>query len=219
MSTFLSPRGVICLAIASARIWRQSKRGSRVLMEPTILGRKIVYSGYLTVERLRIRLLDGAIVSREIERHGDADAVLPYDMERRCALVAHLFRAPVFSETGAEMLEEACAGMIERESDESAARREACEELGVRLRALELVTRVWSSPGVSAERQSLFLASYVPADRIGVGGGVIGEHEGITVVERPVLQIFRDIENGHVVDGKLATLIFALRLRRPGLFH
>ena len=89
----------------------------------------------------------------------------------------------------------------------------------MRLRALELVTRVWSSPGVSAERQSLFLASYEPADRIGVGGGVIGEHEGITVVERPLLQIFCDIENGHVVDGKLATLIFALRLRRPGLFQ
>jgi nudix-type nucleoside diphosphatase (YffH/AdpP family) len=190
-----------------------------VLTQPTILDSKIVYSGYLKVERLRIRLLDGAIVSREMERHGDAAAVLPYNMEMRCALVAHLFRAPVFSKTGAAMLEEACAGMIEHEDDESAARREACEELGVKLRALELVTRVWSSPGVSAERQSLFLASYAPADRIGVGGRVIGEHEGITVVERPLLQIFRDIENGHVVDGKLATLIFALRLRRPGLFQ
>ena len=146
-------------------------------MKPAILDSKIVYSGYLTVERLRIRLLDGAIVSREMERHGDAAAVLPYDAERRCALVAHLFRAPVFSATGAAVLEEACAG------------------------------------------QSLFLASYVPADRIGVGGGVIGEHEGITVVERPLLHIFRDIENGHVVDGKLATSIFALRLRRPGLFQ
>jgi 8-oxo-dGTP pyrophosphatase MutT (NUDIX family) len=143
-------------------------------------------------------------------------------MPRPCCLTTSkgaLFRAPGFCETGAEMLEEVCAGMIEHEDDESAARREACEELGVRLGKMELVTRIWSSPGVSAERQSLFLASYVPADRIGVGGGVIGEHEGITVVERPLLQIFRDIENGPVVDGKLATLVFALKLRRPGLFH
>jgi nudix-type nucleoside diphosphatase (YffH/AdpP family) len=187
-------------------------------MKPSILERTIVYSGYMTVEKLRIRLADGAIVSREVERHGNAAAVLPYDAERRCALVEHLFRAPVFSETGADMVEEACAGMIEHESDEAAARREAGEELGVRLGDLELVARIWSSPGVSAERQSLFLAPYVPADRFGAGGGVVGEHEGITVVERPLRDLFRDIEAGRVVDGKLVTLLLALRFGKPALF-
>jgi nudix-type nucleoside diphosphatase (YffH/AdpP family) len=188
-------------------------------MKPSILERTIVYSGYMTVEKLRIRLADGAIVLREVERHGNAAAVLPYDAERRCALVAHLFRAPVFSETGANMFEEACAGMIEHEeSDEAAARREAGEELGVRLGEMELVARIWSSPGVSAERQSLFLAPYVPADRFGAGGGVVGEHEGITVVERPLRELFRDIEAGRVVDGKLVTLLLELRFRKPGLF-
>jgi 8-oxo-dGTP pyrophosphatase MutT (NUDIX family) len=108
--------------------------------------------------------------------------------------------------------------MIEHESDEAAARREAGEELGVRLGDLELVARIWSSPGVSAERQSLFLAPYVPADRFGAGGGVVGEHEGITVVERPLRELFRDIEAGRVVDGKLVTLLLALRFRKPGLF-
>jgi 8-oxo-dGTP pyrophosphatase MutT (NUDIX family) len=34
------------------------------------------------------------------------------------------------------------------------ARREAYEELGVDLQSLEFVARVWSSPGVSTERQS-----------------------------------------------------------------
>lgn len=186
---------------------------------PTIVDRKIVYSGYLTVEKLRVRVADGAIVSREVERHGDAAAVLPYDIERRCALVARLFRAPVFCETGAQALEEACAGMIDREDGESAARREACEELGVRLRKMELVARIWSSPGVSTERQSLFLASYVLEDRTGVGGGVRGEHECITVVERPLSQILLNIEQGSVTDGKLVTLMFALRSRRAELFH
>jgi nudix-type nucleoside diphosphatase (YffH/AdpP family) len=187
-------------------------------MGPKIIECKIVYSGYLTVEKLRVQVADGAIVSRELERHGNAAAVLPYDIERRCALVAHLFRAPVFRETGAEALEEACAGMIEREDEESAARREAREELGVSLRNMELVARIWSSPGVSTERQSLFLAPYAPGDRTGVGGGVVGEHECITVVERPLSEILHDIEQGSVTDGKLVTLMFALRLRRPELF-
>jgi hypothetical protein len=55
------------------------------------------------------------MVSREVERHGDAAAVLPYDAERRSALVVRLFRAPIFVASGAETSEEACAGMIENE--------------------------------------------------------------------------------------------------------
>lgn len=46
------------------------------------------------------------------------------------ALVARLFRAPVFSVTQEGTIEEACPGMIEYEPDEAAARREAYEELG-----------------------------------------------------------------------------------------
>jgi nudix-type nucleoside diphosphatase (YffH/AdpP family) len=187
-------------------------------MKPQILDRRVLYTGYLNVETVRIKLRSGAIVTREIEQHGDAAAVLPYDVERRCALVARLFRAPVFSVTGEEALEEACAGMIEKESDEDTARREAYEELGVRLHALEPVARIWSSPGVSTERQSLFLATYVQADRISAGGGIADEHEEITVVERPLAALALDVDRGMIADGKLVTLVLALRLRRPELF-
>ena len=154
------------------------------MMMPRILGRKTKYAGYLTIEKLRLRLAGGAEVFREVESHGDAAAVLPYDAEHRCALVVRLFRAPVLVATGEGLSEEACAGMIEHEDAPETARREANEELGVDLKSLELVARVWSSPGVSTERQSLFLAPYRPSDRSGKGGGVQGEHEGITVVER-----------------------------------
>jgi len=187
-------------------------------VKPEIMGRSVAYTGYLMVEKLHIKLADGTLVFRDIEAHGDAAAVLPYDVERRCALVVRLFRAPAFSVTREIAVEEACAGMIEKEDDEAAARREASEELGVALHGLERVARVWSSPGVSTERQSLFLATYVAADRVGKGGGFAGEHEGITVVERPLDQLARDLDEGRMVDGKLVTLILALRLRRPQLF-
>jgi nudix-type nucleoside diphosphatase (YffH/AdpP family) len=187
-------------------------------VKPQIAARSVAYSGYLTVEKLRIKLAGGAVVLRETETHGDAAAVLPYDIQRQCALVVRLFRAPVFSVTQEDMIEEACAGMIEQEEDEGAARREAYEELGVSLHDLERVGRVWSSPGVSTERQSLFLASYIAADRVAKGGGVPGENEGITVVERPLEQLARELDQGRIVDGKLLTLLLALRLRRPELF-
>lgn len=189
-------------------------------MKPVILECTTVYSGYLTVDTLQVRLSDGSIVSREVERHGDAAAVLPYDRERCCALVVHLFRAPVFKEAGTVAMEEACAGMISQagEDAEAAARREAYEELGVRLSSLDLVSRVWSTPGVSSERVSLFLAPYVSADRIAAGGGRRGEHEGISVVERSLATLATAADQGRIEDGKLLTLVLALRLRHPELF-
>ena len=56
---------------------------------------------------------------------------------------------------------------------------------------------------------------------IGVNAAVVGgasEHEGITVVERPLQQLALGLDEGRLVDGKLVTLILALRLRKPELF-
>jgi 8-oxo-dGTP pyrophosphatase MutT (NUDIX family) len=108
--------------------------------------------------------------------------------------------------------------MVEHEDVDAAARREAREELGVTLSSLELVAQVWSSPGVSTERQSLFLAPYNVADRKGPGGGVAGEHEGITPIERPLAELAVAVDRRWIADAKLVTLVLALQLRRPELF-
>ena len=189
-------------------------------MKPEILGRETVYAGYMAVERLRVRLADGAEVGREMERHGDAGAVLPYDPDARTGLIVRLFRIPVFDRTSETALDEACAGMIDGDDDaeSDAVRREAMEELGVRLGPLESVGRVWSSPGVSAERVSLFIAAFSPADRETDGGGVEGEHEGITVIERSLVDLASDADAGRIADLKLLTLVLTLRVRKPELF-
>ena len=190
-------------------------------MTPEILERETVYQGYMRVQRLRGRLDDGTEVWREVERHGDAVAVLPYDPVRRCALTVRLFRLPAFELLGETTLEEACAGMMDpTDADEaSAVRREALEELGLRLGNLERIGRCWSSPGVSAERVSLFVAPYAAADRVSQGGGAAGEHEGITVVESLLTTLASAVDAGRIVDLKLLTLVLALRARRGGLFE
>jgi hypothetical protein len=73
-------------------------------------------------------------------------------------------------------------------------------------------------PGVSTERLSLFLSPCRSADRIGDGGGIEGEHERITVVERPLAELMANVDQGRIADAKLLTLVLALRLRRPDLF-
>jgi len=108
--------------------------------------------------------------------------------------------------------------MIELEDAATTAHLEANEELGEDLRSLEFIARVWSIPGVSTERQSLFLAPYHPSDRSGKDGGVMDEHEGIAVIERSLLGLALDADRGRIADAKLLILFLALRLRRPELF-
>jgi nudix-type nucleoside diphosphatase (YffH/AdpP family) len=187
---------------------------------PQIVKRERVYAGYVTVDRLLLRLADGQEIWREVEAHGDAVAVLPYDAARRMALTVRLYRAPALSVGCAELFQEACAGMIDPgdRSPAEAVRREAMEELGVALGELEPVATVWTSPGVVAERSSLFLAPYVAADRVASGGGLAVEHENIEVLETGLRDLADDVDHGRIEDAKLLILLQTLRLRHPGLF-
>jgi nudix-type nucleoside diphosphatase (YffH/AdpP family) len=187
-------------------------------MPPDILSKSTLYSGYLTVQELRLRLAGGEEVKREVEDHGRAVAVLPYDPERRVALLIKLLRAPVLVATGAPELLEAPAGMIEENDPAETARRELMEEAGLRVGELTMVGRVFTSPGVSTERIDLFLAPYSEADRTGSGGGVAGEHEDITVCELPLAGLWAMVERNEIADMKTLTLLLMLKTRQPGLF-
>ena len=96
--------------------------------------------------------------------------------------------------------------------------REAVEETGLGLSNLEPVATAWPSPGVSAERSSLFLAAYGASDRVAAGGGLASEHEAISVVELPLARLAEMADDGRLADLKTLTLVLALRLRRPELF-
>ncbi|HSV03656.1 MAG TPA: NUDIX hydrolase [Phenylobacterium sp.] len=178
-----------------------------------------VYRGYVTLMVATLAMEDGSTFTREIEDHGRAVAVLPYDPLRRCALMVRLPRAPAAWADGPPELTEAPAGMVEDETAEATARREALEEAGVRLGALEPVASPFASPGVSTERIQLFLAPYAAADRVAPGGGHAHEHEHITVVEAGLDELWRRVEADDILDMKTLVLLLALRLRRPELFE
>jgi len=177
-----------------------------------------VYQGYTTLRRATLEAPDGSRFTREIEDHGHACAVLPYDAERRCALLVSLPRAPVIWSGGPGDLLEAVAGMLDGEPPEDCARREAMEEAGLALSVLEPVGCVYASPGVSTEKIRLFLAPYRAADRTGDGGGLADEHELITVVELPLDTLWAQVEDESLLDMKTLALTLALRVRHPELF-
>jgi nudix-type nucleoside diphosphatase (YffH/AdpP family) len=187
-------------------------------MAPLIRGTRTVHEGWSTVLVADLTMPDGSRRSREIEDHGRAVCVLPYDPERRVALLIQQFRAPVFYAEGVTDLIEAPAGLLDEADAEDGARREAYEETGLRLGRLEPVASVWTIPGISTERIELFLGAYREDDRIGEGGGLAEEGEDITVIEMPLATLAAMSDAGEITDMKTLALILALRLRHPGLF-
>lgn len=187
-----------------------------------VVGTETVHSGWTKLILVTLRDAGGHEFSREVEHHGHAAAVLPYDPVRKTVMLVRVVRAPVLLE-GDESEEdgalwEAPAGMMDEDDPAETVRREALEEAGLRLSELEPVVTAWSSPGVCTEKIALFLAPYGEADRISEGGGLVGENEGLTVEEVPLARFWAMMERGEITDLKTFALAQALRLRRPELF-
>jgi nudix-type nucleoside diphosphatase (YffH/AdpP family) len=183
-----------------------------------VLSVKPIFRGWSDFSLVSFRLDDGAVVDRCVEDHGNAACVLPYDPERRVALLVRQFRAPVTFEGEADFPEPPAGLIDEGEDAGAAARREAQEETGLRLKALEPIGRFWSSPGSTTERSHLFLAEYSTADRIGDGGGV-DEHEDVQTLELPLAELAARADTGELHDLKLMVLVLSLMRKRPELFE
>lgn len=159
-------------------------------------------------------------ISREFQARRDVVAVLPYDPVRRVALLARQLRVPLFARGDHDgYLEEVPAGYIdEGEVAVEAARREAAEEVGVKVGELEHVADVFPSPGALTERLSLYLARYGAGDVVSGGGGLAEEGEEIEVLEWPLARLGEAVQEGSLSDAKTLILVQALMLRAPDLF-
>jgi nudix-type nucleoside diphosphatase (YffH/AdpP family) len=188
------------------------------LMTPEIVRIRTAYEGWTKLLVATIKGTDGKHFNREIEDHGQAVAVLPYDPVRRVALLVSLLRAPVLYAGGPGELLEVPAGMVEEGDAADAVKREALEETGLRLGTLEHVVTAWSSPGLSSEKIDLYLAAYSPADRVETGGGLVEENENITVVEMPLAELWALVETQELTDLKTLALVLTLKHRQPDLF-
>lgn len=98
-------------------------------------------------------------VTREVLRSPGIVAVLPYDPVAGQLVLLHQFRFGAHLATGKGMLVEVVAGAVDHGEDaEAAARRELKEETGLAARRLMEIARFLSSPGISDEFITLFLA-------------------------------------------------------------
>lgn len=182
---------------------------------PHVVERKRVYEGWNTLDLLTVESSGAGQTPerhvREVIDHGDAAVVLVVDRERDVAIMVRQWRAGLAAVDKHPMLLEACAGILDPgETPEETARREAEEEVGVRLGEVRSLGSVLPSVGTLTECMHLFVAEVTGADRVQDGGGVAHEGEEIEVVELPLKELFAMAKNGRIEDAK--TLVIVQRL-------
>ncbi len=153
---------------------------------------------------------------RETYDRGNGATILLYDTGRGTVLLARQFRYPVYVNGHPDgLLLETAAGLLDDDDPETAIRREAAEELGVAVGAVEHVFDVWMSPGSVTERLHFYAAPYTPAARTTAGGGLADDGEDITVVELPFAEALAMTYDGRIADAKTVMLLQWAALRGP----
>lgn len=178
-----------------------------------ILEKSTPYDGFLKMEKYRLRhqTFSGdwtPEITRECLERGHAVAVLPYDPDQDRVVLIEQFRIGALDNPGGPWLLEIVAGVIGAgESKQEVARREAKEEAGCDLLALEPVCDFLVSPGGTSENITLFCGR---VDSSGIGGihGLDKEHEDIRVHV-----VSRDQALALLRDGRIysATAMIALQ--------
>src|SRR4051812_25198903 len=153
---------------------------------------------------------------RETYDRGNGAVILPYDTRRGTVLLTRQFRYPVYVNGHPDgMFVEAAAGLLDADDPETAIRREAAEELGVRIGPLQHVLDAYMSPGSVTERLHFYAAPYTPADRTGDGGGLPEDGEDIEVLELPFAEALAMVADGRIADAKTIMLLQWAALSGP----
>lgn len=183
------------------------------------------YAKYFAVEehRYRHRRFDGSLsapLDRAILASGDAVTVLPFDPATGNVLVIEQVRpAPLARCDPNPWLIEPIAGRCDKlEPSEATARREAKEEAGVTLGRLELISAYYSTPGISSE----YMTSYVAeADLSNAGGnyGLDEEGEDIRAIVLPLDVAMQAVASGEINVGPLVLSLFWLNANRERLMR
>jgi nudix-type nucleoside diphosphatase (YffH/AdpP family) len=153
--------------------------------------------------------------SREAYDRGNGATILLYDASAGTILLTRQFRLPAYLNGHPDgMLLEAPAGLLDDEDAESAIRREAEEETGVRVGEVQRLFELFMSPGSVTERVAFFAAPY-QAGAAQRHAGVAGEGEHIEVVELPFQRALEMVSTGEIADGKTVIL---LQWAAPSIF-
>ena len=170
------------------------------ILEKTVDSRPVFSGLILNIEHLTNELPNGKMAPREVARHIGASAVIPVDGEGNVWLVRQV-RAPFD-----QVLLEIPAGKLDAKDEDRllAAKRELREETGLTAKSWVHLMDLYTTPGFTDEKISLYLARELSA-----GESHPDEDEFLNVVRMPFSELVAMVCRGEVPDGKtaLATLL------------
>ncbi len=178
-----------------------------------ILDKQVVYQGFFQLERYQLRhgLYAGGmsgVMTRELLERGHAAAVLPYDPVRDEIILIEQFRIGALEMPGGAWLQEIVAGIIDPgETAEQVVMREAKEEAGCVIEALEPIFHYLVSPGGTSEQISLYCGK-VSTTAAGGLFGLDAEHEDIRATVVSYTEAMHQLAGGRILS---ATPIIALQ--------
>ena len=188
-----------------------------------IQARETPFQGFFRVDALTLRHRQynggwGKSVRRELFVRPPAAAVLPYDARRGEILLVEQFRVGALEWRDSPWCLELIAGIADKDGESAAdlIRREAVEEAGLELGAMEPIAHYMPSPGGTNERLQVFVGQ---ADLAAAGGifGCADEGEDIRAVTLPVEQIPELLESGLVDNAASLIALQWLLLHRQRL--
>jgi GDP-mannose pyrophosphatase NudK len=146
--------------------------------------------------------------TEEVYDAGNGATVLLYNPTKSTVILTRQFRLPAFfngDKTG--MLLETCAGLLDDDTPEDCARKEAREETGYHINEVKKVFECYMSPGSVSEMVHFFVAEYTDDMKVSKGGGLDQEHENIEVLEMDFDTACNMIGTGEIKDGKAIMLL------------
>jgi nudix-type nucleoside diphosphatase (YffH/AdpP family) len=156
---------------------------------------------------------------REAYDRGNGVTILLHDPTSGTVILTRQFRLPIFLNGHPDgMLIESAAGLLDKvdEDPEEAIRREAEEESGVRVAAVQRLFELFMSPGSVTERVTFFAATYSHEQRVSAGGGLTAEGEDIEVIELALDDALGMVERGEIDDAKTVILLQWAAMQRTG---
>jgi ADP-ribose pyrophosphatase len=171
--------------------------------------------GFFDFRRYRLTL-QGIAQTREVVLAGKVAAVLPIDVERGEIVLIRQFRLPAHLANDRGELIEIVAGRVEPgEEPAQTARRECREEIGVAPTALVELFSYLTTPGMTDEEVTVFLAA-VDASRVPERTQATeGEH--VSVMRVPIEAALDALAKGTMRNGPLVIALQWLALNRGHL--
>ena len=178
-------------------------------------------TGYRDYQRYRLTLKGEAHAplpqTRDVLHGGKVVAVLPVDLARDEIVLIRQFRLPAHLANGRGDMVEIVAGRVEPgEALAAAARRECGEEIGVAPTALVELFSYLTTPGITDEEVTIYLAS-VDAAQVPERSGAAAEGEQIVTLRVPIDEAIAALNKNAMRNGPLLIALQWLALNRGRL--